>query len=135
MLALSAEEMIERGVEVGKNLSPGSVLCLIGDLGAGKTTFVKGIAKSLGISEREVSSPTFSYLNIYQGKIPIYHFDLYRLRSAAEFCALGFDEYLQSEKGILCIEWAEKIQHLLPQNALTIKFIHDCENRRKLWVS
>lgn len=134
MHSLSAEETIARGVEIGKNLQPGSVLCLVGDLGAGKTTFVKGVAKSLGISEREVSSPTFSYLNIYKGKIPIYHFDLYRLRSAEEFCALGFDEYLRGD-GISCIEWAEKIAHLVPPGTLTIKFSHEDENRRSLWVS
>lgn len=83
------------------------------------------------LSEREVSSPTFSYLHIYPGKIPVYHFDLYRLKNYAEFCALGFDEYLNSD-GIACIEWAERIQDHLPKEALFFHFAHTGNETRKI---
>ncbi len=131
----SAEETIEHGVRIGKDLPPGSVLCFMGDLGAGKTTFIKGIAKGAGhIAEREVSSPTFSYLHIYSGKLPIYHFDLYRLRSPEEFCSLGFDEYFDAD-GISCIEWAERIETILPPNTLLLHFAHEGEDTRKIVLS
>ncbi len=131
----SAEETIKYGVQIGKDLLPGSILCLMGDLGAGKTTFIKGLAQGAGqIVEREVSSPTFSYLHIYSGTLPIYHFDLYRLRGHEEFRALGFDEYLNGN-GISCIEWAERIEAILPSNALLLQFAHEGEDRRKIVIS
>lgn len=107
----------------------------MGDLGAGKTTLIKGIAKGAGgILEREVTSPTFSYLHIYSGKVPIYHFDLYRLRNAKEFCALGFQEYLEGD-GVCCIEWAERIKDLLPPHTFHICLEHEKEERRKIYLN
>ncbi|MBI2743815.1 MAG: tRNA (adenosine(37)-N6)-threonylcarbamoyltransferase complex ATPase subunit type 1 TsaE [Chlamydiales bacterium] len=130
----SSEETIEYGAEIGRGLSPGSILCFFGDLGAGKTTLIKGIAKGAGeISEREVSSPTFPYLHIYSGRVPVYHFDLYRLKNADEFCALGFDEYLNGS-GICCIEWAERIEEILPSKTLLIRIEHESNETRKIWV-
>jgi tRNA threonylcarbamoyladenosine biosynthesis protein TsaE len=128
----SPEETIEYGIQIAKLLKQGSVLCLNGDLGAGKTTLIKGIAQGIcQIPKREVSSPTFSYLHIYQGPIPLYHFDLYRLRDEKDFQSLGFEEYLYNE-GICCFEWAEKIPSLIPKDAHVISIEHIGEEKRKI---
>lgn len=110
----SPEETFQIGSQFGQTLGSPCIIALSGDLGAGKTTFIRGIASSLGADEREVCSPTFTYLNIYQGRIPIYHFDLYRIPTEKEFEAAGFDEYLHAD-GICCIEWSEKISSLLQE--------------------
>ncbi len=128
----SEEETIFLGAELAKTLTAGSILCLEGDLGTGKTTFVKGIAQALcNLPSREVSSPTFCYMHAYPGDLALYHFDLYRLRDEKDFQALGFMEYLQGN-GISCIEWAEKIKNLVPERAMTIVFEHAGSDRRKL---
>ena len=101
----------------------GGVIALFGELGSGKTTFVKGVALSLGIAEHKVSSPTFAYMHVYEGCIPLYHFDLYRLRGPEDFFALGFDEYL-SCGGICCIEWAERLGLMLPEGAQRLQLEH-----------
>ncbi len=104
-------------MRVAKSLPPGTVLALSGQLGAGKTTFVQGLAEGLGITE-PVQSPTFILLNLYEG---LAHFDLYRLKTADDFTALGFHEYFHS--GVLCaIEWPERIQELLPPGTVHIHF-------------
>lgn len=113
---------------LGKELKPGSVVCLYGELGAGKTTFMKGLV--LGAADypsEKISSPTFVYLNIYEGKIPIYHFDLYRLSNFKEFISAGFEEFLYSN-GICCIEWAERIKQILPPHiAVTISHVNETD--------
>lgn len=119
---------------VGKVLQEPSVVCFFGDLGAGKTTFIKGLA--LGATQLEssqVSSPTFSYLNIYKGKKIVYHFDLYRLRDMDEFLSMGFDEYLY-DNGICCIEWSEKIQEILPKESIKIILTHKEHNQRAILI-
>ncbi|MDD5772996.1 MAG: tRNA (adenosine(37)-N6)-threonylcarbamoyltransferase complex ATPase subunit type 1 TsaE [bacterium] len=123
-------------------LSPGDVICLIGELGAGKTCFSKGLIRALGVKNKYVVSPTFTIINEYQGKYPIYHFDLYRLKNENELEALGFEEYFYG-KGITLIEWADKMKKLLPKDRLEIYFSYVNENTRriilkpkgKLWVS
>src|SRR5260221_14554725 len=107
-----AEETFQIGSQLGKQLITPCIITFYGDLGAGKTTFIRGIASSVGIDEREVCSPTFNYLNIYQGHLKMYHFDLYRIPTEQEFIAAGFDEFLNSD-AICCIEWSEKISSLL----------------------
>jgi len=120
----SAFETRELGMKLGKQLSPNSIVCLYGDLGAGKTTFIKGLASSvLGTSGEEVNSPTFTYLNIYQGKTTLYHFDLYRLRDVDEFLGMGFDEMFFAN-GICCIEWAEKLSSLSIPNVYRVDMSH-----------
>nr|AAN10192.1 YjeE [Candidatus Fritschea bemisiae] len=97
------------------------VLCLVGDIGAGKTTFSKGFASELvGISENQICSPTFNYLNIYEGICTLYHFDCYRLKDGWDFLNRGFDEYFE---GLCLIEWSEKIEAVLPEkrNVVTIE--------------
>ncbi|MDX8431034.1 MAG: tRNA (adenosine(37)-N6)-threonylcarbamoyltransferase complex ATPase subunit type 1 TsaE [Candidatus Algichlamydia australiensis] len=123
----STEEMMALGEEFAKTLSPGAILLFYGDLGAGKTTFVKGLAKALcGVETNEVQSPTFTYLNIYEGSVPLYHFDLYRLENAKQFYALGFEEYLGGS-GVAAIEWAERLGSNLPEGAIQveIKYINE----------
>jgi tRNA threonylcarbamoyladenosine biosynthesis protein TsaE len=127
----SEAETIDLGFELGKTLPPNSVLCLFGDLGAGKTTFVKGIvAGACGLAVEDVNSPTFLYLNIYQG-VPktVFHFDLYRLKDSDEFLSMGFDEYFEGG-GICCIEWPERIQSLLPESCVKIILKHQKETER-----
>ena len=126
------EETFQWGCEFGKHLKVHSVIAMHGDLGAGKTTLIKGIAHGAGdISPRDVSSPTYTYLNIYTGKQKIFHFDLYRLKTADDFLSLGFDEYFE-EGGICLIEWPEKIRDLLPSNSLTIEIEYTSEKGRAL---
>ncbi len=119
----SAEEMHKSGMRWADKLQGNGVIALFGELGSGKTTFVKGIAEVAGVPACQVSSPTFNYLHIYQGSFPIYHFDLYRLRGPEDFFALGFDEYF-SLGGICCIEWAERLGIMVPQNAVRLKLAH-----------
>lgn len=125
----SAQETLDFGEELGSVLEKDSVLCFFGDLGAGKTTLIKGIAKGLGIKPEHVSSPTFQILHIYEGeKIPLFHFDLYRLRTEIEFLSMGFDEHFY-KGGISCIEWAERIEGIIPQNAYKIRITHQDAGR------
>ena len=120
-LTKSARDTEKVGESIADMLVPGDVVCLTGDLGAGKTTLIKGLVqKTTGVPSTEVVSPTFTYLNIYSGLTNIYHFDLYRFSSGEEFLLAGFHEFLH-RKGICCIEWPDR----LPEN-LKIKkiFIH-----------
>jgi len=135
-LTNSAAETEELGREFGAQLSRGSVVALFGELGAGKTTFIKGLVQGgAGGSADQVQSPTFSYLNIYEGtKGTLYHFDLYRLRDEEAFLSMGFDEYFYSE-GICCIEWSEKIEALLPDEALRVEIAHLGPEKRRISIS
>lgn len=131
----SLEETRQLSVSFGKSLKEGDIVCFSGDLGAGKTTFIKGVAEGVGgVSSEFVNSPTFSYLNIYKANITIYHFDLYRLRDADEFLSMGFDEYLFAD-GIACIEWSEKIADLIPDDAIRVDLAHLGENRRSIKIN
>lgn len=120
----SSEETFTLGVQLGKSLQAGSIVCFFGDLGAGKTTMIKGIVSGAGsASSSEVTSPTFTYLHVYKGPKTIYHFDLYRLPSEDEFVAMGFDEYFDAG-GVCCIEWSEKIPSLVKENTMRIDIEH-----------
>ncbi|MBM3198005.1 MAG: tRNA (adenosine(37)-N6)-threonylcarbamoyltransferase complex ATPase subunit type 1 TsaE [Chlamydiae bacterium] len=105
----SAQDTLRIGQEIGALCKHGDVFFLHGDLGAGKTTLVKGLAHALcQVSPEEVTSPTFTYMHIYQGPLPLYHFDLYRLSSEDEFFHAGFQEHLGGS-GVCCIEWPERL--------------------------
>ena len=121
----TAQETLSFGKLLATKLAPNTILALSGDLGAGKTTFVQGLASGLGI-EDPIVSPTFVYLNIYEGTIPLYHFDLYRLKTPSDFAELGFDEYF-ARGGICAIEWPERIE--IPSNAIHLIFTHESEER------
>ncbi|WP_026907995.1 tRNA (adenosine(37)-N6)-threonylcarbamoyltransferase complex ATPase subunit type 1 TsaE [Paucisalibacillus globulus] len=112
----SAEDTIELANRLATLISPGDVITLEGDLGAGKTTFTKGIATGLGIT-RTLSSPTFTIVKEYEGKVPLYHMDVYRLEGSDE--DIGFDEYFHGN-GVAVVEWAQFIEDYLPQNRLNI---------------
>lgn len=129
----SAEETFELGRKLGAQLPSNSLLTLYGDLGVGKTTFMKGLGAGVAqLSPNEVSSPTFNYLNIYSGKQTLYHFDLYRLKNGDEFFLMGFDEYF-SLSGICCIEWPETIAARLPP-CISIHFTYRGENERLIAI-
>jgi tRNA threonylcarbamoyladenosine biosynthesis protein TsaE len=115
----SSDETIALGEAVGKSLKPGSIIALRGDLGAGKTVLVKGIARALGIEDDPVS-PTFVIMNAYEGAMPLYHFDLYRVSGADELYGIGFEEFLFG-KGVSAVEWAERIEEELPEYTIDIE--------------
>lgn len=113
----SEKEMIDFGEKLASYMFPGFILTLDGDLGAGKTTFTKGIGKGLGI-KKVINSPTFTIVKVYQGKMTLYHFDAYRLEGQDE--ELGFEEMFEDE-GVCVIEWPEFILDILPEERLEIK--------------
>ena len=124
----SPEQTSELAVLLAGLLKPGMVICLDGDLGAGKTLFVKAAAKALGVEE-EVTSPTFALVNVYQGKVLIYHFDLYRLQQVEQLADIGFDEYVNGD-GISLIEWPNEFKAALPEEYLWIEIIRTADSER-----
>lgn len=119
-LSRSAEETRIIGLMLGKLLKSEDVVCLYGDLGAGKTTFVKGVAEALNISERDIASASFTIVAEYPGEVPFYHIDLYRLESNADLEEVGIWDYIYSE-GISVVEWAERLG-IVPDDFIKVKF-------------
>lgn len=120
------------GIKIGKQLKAGDILSLNGDLGAGKTYLTKGIAKGLGI-EDYITSPTFTILNEYEGRIPLYHFDVYRINDVEEMYEIGFEEYLYGN-GVCVIEWGSMVEEILPKNAINIKIKNLGEFSREIEI-
>ena len=115
----SPEETFELGVSIGKNAVPGQVFALLGDLGVGKTVFIKGVAKGLGITE-PVNSPTFTIVQVYEeGRLPFYHFDVYRIADVEEMDEIGYEEYFFGN-GVCFVEWANLIEEIMPKNTVRI---------------
>jgi tRNA threonylcarbamoyladenosine biosynthesis protein TsaE len=135
IISHSEEETIEAGKRFSLKLKKGDVVALHGDLGAGKTRFVKGISLGLGIKEL-VASPTFVVVNEHHGgRIPLYHFDFYRLKSINEIDEIGFEEYVFGD-GICVIEWAEMVQQKLPSQRYEVRFsLGNSENERNITIS
>jgi tRNA threonylcarbamoyladenosine biosynthesis protein TsaE len=123
----SAKETLEWAEKFAHSLTPGSIIALTGELGAGKTVIAKGIGIGLGVKEG-VISPTFNYILEYDGRLPLYHADLYRIQNAATFLAMGLDEYFERE-GVFVIEWAERVYDLLPQETIWISLAGDGDSR------
>lgn len=122
----SAGETFSLGEEIGKKARPGDVYTLIGDLGVGKTVFTQGLAKGLGIGE-SISSPTFTIVQVYEeGRIPFYHFDVYRIGDVEEMDEIGFEDYIYGE-GVSLIEWANLIEEILPEDRTEILIEKDLE--------
>ena len=122
----SAEDTYEFAYRMASKAQPGQVYALIGDLGVGKTVFTKGFAKGLGIEE-PVSSPTFTILQIYEeGRLPLYHFDVYRIEEPEEMEEVGFDDYVYGD-GVCLIEWAGRIEEILPEDTITVMISKDLE--------
>lgn len=127
---LENEEFTKKiGCELGKRLFPGAILCLNGDLGAGKTTMTKSIAKAMKIEE-DITSPTFNIVNEYtDGKLKLYHFDVYRIGCSEEMYDIGFEEYINSD-GVCIIEWSNLIDDILPEERLEILLTYEGEGRK-----
>lgn len=126
----SEQDMIDFGERLANLLFPGAVLTLEGELGAGKTTFTKGIGKGLGIS-KVINSPTFTIVKVYQGCLPLYHFDAYRLEGQNE--ELGFEEMFEDE-GVCVIEWPIYIQDIIPAERLEIKIVKNDDETRSFFL-
>ncbi|MFA4889851.1 MAG: tRNA (adenosine(37)-N6)-threonylcarbamoyltransferase complex ATPase subunit type 1 TsaE [Candidatus Omnitrophota bacterium] len=120
---------------IGPRLQKGDILCLYGELGSGKTVFSKGLAEGLGIKKKEVISPSFVLIREHlQGRLPFYHFDLYRLKDARSILALGYEEYLFGD-GVCVIEWADRLKKLRPKEFLKICLRVTGENSRAIEIT
>ena len=124
----SLEETRALGIKIGESVSEGTVITLTGDLGAGKTTLTQSIAKGMGI-KKTVSSPTFTLCKIYQGRLPLYHFDAYRLEGSDE--DLGFEEMIEGD-GLAVIEWPQYIESMIPEDVLEISIHLTSEEGREM---
>ncbi len=114
----SAEETIQLGKKIGSMLQPGAIIAMEGNLAVGKTTITKGIAESLGIEEA-ITSPTFTLISEYEGKMPLYHMDVYRLDSCEDFINLGVEDLMYGD-GVSIIEWSERVREELPKSTITL---------------
>lgn len=129
----SEKDTIHLGAQLAQHLKESDIVCLFGDLGSGKTTFVKGLAQGLDIKRAVVNSPTFVLLNMYEGKYPLYHFDLYRLEKSEEILAIGYEEFLYGD-GVAVVEWADKLGPLLPKEYLCIVLTHKTPHERRIKI-
>ncbi|HWO01571.1 MAG TPA: tRNA (adenosine(37)-N6)-threonylcarbamoyltransferase complex ATPase subunit type 1 TsaE [Blastocatellia bacterium] len=128
----SAAETFDLGSRVAEQLSGRAVLLLKGDLGAGKTVFAKGIAAGLGIDSSEVTSPSFTLINVHDGRLRLYHVDLYRLESATRL-DLGLDEILEDENGVVVVEWAERLG-FVPEGAVEVELSYVSDSERRIVI-
>jgi tRNA threonylcarbamoyladenosine biosynthesis protein TsaE len=119
VITSSPEQTRQVGLMLGKLLDAGDTICLYGDLGAGKTNFSYGVAKGLDVQEQYITSPTYTFVNEYEGRVPFYHIDLYRLQEPEELQNIGFDEYIGAD-GVTVIEWAERAEEELPVECLSV---------------
>ena len=128
----SETETQQAGTELVKTLAPGSVVAMYGDLGAGKTAFVRGMTRGLGINF-PVSSPTFNVVNEYPGKVPMFHFDMYRLGSADELFDIGWDDYLE-RGGICAVEWSENVEEAFEPGTVKVTITKLGDSEREITV-
>ena len=129
IVSKSPAQTVRLGARLGKALKRGDIICLFGELGTGKTTLIKGIAKGMGLRWSAVNSPTFVLMNIYEGRLPLFHFDFYRLDSMREISAIGYDEFLYDD-GVAVIEWADRLENDLPEEYLRVELRHKNLNER-----
>ena len=135
IISSSAQDTLKIGGAIARHLKPGDILCLYGDLGSGKTVLVKGIAQGLGIKKEKVISPTFVLIRQYQkSRIPLYHFDLYRLENEGEIINLGYEEYFY-DQAVAVIEWADRLKSLKPAQSLSIRLDFKDKCRRRIKFS
>ena len=132
LISNSPEETIKFAEKVGNLLKGGEIIAYKGSMGAGKTTFTRGLCIGLGLPD-EVTSPTFALVNEYRGKITLYHFDMYRIQSADDLETTGFYDYI-SDDSVLAVEWSENISEALPQNTIYITFDRIDENTREITI-
>ena len=127
----SADETMALGERLAALFQAGDVVALYGDLGAGKTHLVKGIARGLGVPAAAVSSPTFTIVQEYDGELPIYHIDAYRIQHPDEFFELGYEEYLYGD-GLCLIEWPARVEDLLPDATIRLRLSHQGGDQRRI---
>ena len=120
------------GMEFAKKLKSGNVVALYGDLGAGKTAFIRGMAQGLGLDAR-VSSPTFTIVNEYLGTTPLFHFDMYRLLNSDELFEIGWEDYLE-RGGICAVEWSENVEDAFPDDTIRVKISKQGKNQREIAI-
>lgn len=125
-ISKSYEETQKIASDFARTLKSGDVICMYGDLGAGKTAFVQGMAKGLNITE-SITSPTFTIVNEYSGSLPLYHFDVYRIADSDEMYEIGYEEYVYGD-GISVIEWAELIEDILPDKRYRVTILKELAN-------
>ena len=131
VITSSPEQTWRIGEMLGALLGPGDIVCLYGDLGAGKTSLSYGIALGLEVKEQYITSPTFTFVNEYEGRVPFYHIDLYRLNDPDELENIGFEEYIDSD-GVTVVEWAERAEDELPEERLSVYLHYVNENSREV---
>lgn len=135
LISTESEITVRIGEIIGQALRKGSVVALIGELGSGKTCITQGIARGLGVPlAYYVTSPTFTLINEYPGRITLYHLDIYRLSGSEDLHDMGYEEYFYGD-GVIVIEWAEKIIDILPADSLYIYMKHIDENSREISIS
>mgnify|MGYP001603488933 CR=1 FL=1 len=130
MKTYSHQETLKAGKDLGQKLEHG-LLCFYGDLGAGKTTFIRGLAQGLGIKTR-IQSPTFTYQRVHLGRYKLYHFDCYRVEKPDELILLDIQAALESGDGVVAIEWAEHVESFLPKNRISIHIEPQSDYSRKI---
>lgn len=128
----SEAETSKIGYELASKLTPGDVIAMYGDLGAGKTAFVRGLAEGLGLDAR-VSSPTFTIVNEYMGKIPLFHFDMYRLSDADELFEIGWEDYL-TRNGVCVVEWSENVEEAFYNDTIRVYIEKTGDSSRKIKI-
>ncbi len=133
ILSKSVLKTRQIGEMLGRRLKEGDVVALYGDLGAGKTCITQGIMKGLNVSAKKITSPTFVLMNVYNGRMPVYHFDVYRMANTDEMIGLGYEEYFCGD-GVSIVEWADKIEKLLPYDCIRIKMSVKGKNERQIKV-
>lgn len=130
--AFSERETELAGARLAAGLAPGSVVALYGDLGAGKTAFVRGMAEGLGL-DAQVTSPTYTVVNEYAGKVPLFHFDMYRLSGCDELYGIGWDDYLD-RGGICAVEWSENVEAIFGPDTVKVRLQRIDDGTRKITI-
>ncbi|MEW5925298.1 MAG: tRNA (adenosine(37)-N6)-threonylcarbamoyltransferase complex ATPase subunit type 1 TsaE [Candidatus Zixiibacteriota bacterium] len=134
IITRSVDETMDLGGKMADRLRSGDVISLSGPLGAGKTCFIKGLAQGLGINVNDVRSPSFTLVNELYGRLPLYHFDLYRMKNINELYEIGWDDYLMRD-GVTVVEWGEKAENLLPRESIKIEIEIISDETRRIIIS
>lgn len=132
IISRSEAETSNAGEKLAEILRAGDVVAFYGELGAGKTAFIRGMARGLGLTAR-VSSPTFTIVNEYLGKIPLFHFDMYRLKDADELFEIGWEDYLE-RGGVCAVEWSENVAGAFPPETISVRIEKTAENGREIYI-
>lgn len=131
--SFSEKDTVDAGERLGRLLKPGDVAAFYGGLGAGKTAFIRGVARGLGLDAR-VSSPTFTIVNEYLGPVPLFHFDMYRLGSSDELFEIGWEDYL-TRGGVCCVEWTENVEDAMPEGTVRVRIEKTGDSSRRIEIS